>query len=354
MAKPLVVYVGTGGSGEGIYRLQMDQATGQLTRRDLTQAVGPGWVGLDPSERFLYAALRDKQVGSYAVDRASGRLTPLNAQPNGGGRAAHLSVDPTGQFVVTASWEAGTVTVVPLGADGRLGAATDVVQHSGTPGPHRDQTQARAHMCPFDPSGRWLLVTDLGLDRVYVYRLETATGKLAANSPPFVQVARGRGPRHIAFHPNGRLAYLINELDATMTAFSWDGEGGVLRELQTVSTLPDGWAGKKWAAQVAVHPAGRFVYGSNRGSGGESDDIAIFRIADSAGTMSLAGHAPTLGQVPRNFAIDPTGTFLLCAHQDSNTVVPFRIDQDSGALNPTGQMVEVVNPTCIQFAPSLG
>lgn len=352
-AKPLVVYFGTGANGEGIHLYEMNQQTGQLTRRDLTTVAAPGWIDLDPSERFLYASVADSKIASFAIHQTSGRLTPLNVQQNGDKGAPHLSIDRTGRFVVTASYGGGTVSVLPIGPDGRLGEVIDVAQHSGEPGPHPDQPQARAHQCPWDRSRRWIAVPDLGLDRVYVYGLDWATGKLIANDPPFVQVERGRGPRHIAFHPAGRFAYVINELNSTVTAFNWDSASGVLQELQTLSTLPDGWTGRQWSAQVVVHPSGRFVYGSNRGSGGDSDDIAIFRIDESTGLMTPAGHAETLGQVPRNFNIDPSGRFLICAHQNSPKIVPFAIDQQTGTLTPTGQIVEVANAICIQFAPGI-
>ena len=222
------------------------------------------------------------------------------------------------------------------------------------PGPHPDQTQAKAHQCPFDGAGRWIAVNDLGLDRTYVYRLDTASGKLIANVPPYIQFERGRGPRHLSFHPYGRLAYLINELSSEMTALRWDPAYGTFEEIQNESTLPFGWTGRKWSAQVVVHPSGRFVYGSNRGSGGDSDDIVIFRIDEGTGRMTLAGHAETLGQVARNFNIDPTGRFLICVNQDSDNAVVFRVDQESGLLTPTGQRVEVANAVCTQFAPSIG
>jgi 6-phosphogluconolactonase len=208
-------------------------------------------------------------------------------------------------------------------------------------------------MAAFDPSHRWLVVPDLGLDRLYVYRLDTASGELIANSPPYLQFERGRGPRHIAFHPNGRIGYVINELSSIMTVVTWDPTLGTFEEIQAESTLPEGWTGKKQSAEVVVHPSGQFVYGSNRGSGGESDDIVIFDIDQGTGRLTLAGHAPTLGRVPRNFNIDPAGRFLICPHQDSNNIVGFTIDQDTGGLTPTGQSVDVTNAICTQFAPTL-
>jgi 6-phosphogluconolactonase len=336
----------------------MDQESGQLTQRGVTEIKGRGWIELDPTERFLYAATDPDRIDSFAVDQTSGLLTPLNSSPTGTSSVSHLAVDPTSRFVVGASYGGGAVSVVSINPDGSLGGPTHVVQHQpgpgDIPGPHPDQTQAKAHQCPFDPSGRWIAVNDLGLDRTYAYRLDTASGKLIANAPALIQFARGRGPRHIAFHPGNRYAYVINELSSELTALRWDPAYGTFEEIVTVSSLPDGWTGRKWSAQVVVHPSGRFVYASNRGSGGPSDDIAIFQIDQSSGGVSLAGHAETLGQVARNFNIDPSGRFLICVHQDSDNAVVFRIDQETGMLTPTGEQVQVANAVCTQFAPSLG
>ncbi len=351
--RPLLVYFGTGANGQGIHLYEIDQASGLLAPRDLTPVAAPGWIDLDTTERFLYASIADSKVASFAIDQSSGRLTPLNERQNGTNGAPHLSIDRSGRWVVTASYGGGTVSVLPVGADGQLGEVVDLVQHVGEPGPHPNQTQPRAHQCPFDRSRRWIAVPDLGLDRVYVYRLDPDSGKLIASDTPYVEFERGRGPRHIAFHPNGRFAYVINELNSTMTALSWDSASGELTELQNVTTLPDGWSGRKWSAQVVVHPSGKFVYGSNRGSGGDSDDIVTYRIDEQTGLLTLAGHTGTQGQVPRNFNIDPTGRVLICAHQDSPNVVPFWIDQATGALTPTGQTLEVANVICVQFAPGI-
>ena len=289
----------------------------------------------------------------YHVVASGGSSGTRNQQPTGSGAATHISVDPAGRFVIGASYGSGTVSVLPIRPDGQLGGPTAVVQHAGEPGPHPNQTQPRAHMVTFDPSRRWVVVTDLGLDRLYVYHLDTATGELVANVAPYLQFERGRGPRHIAFHPNGRLAYVINELSSIMTVLTWDPDSGTFQEIQAESTLPEDWTGRKQSAQVVVHPSGQFVYGSNRGSGGDSDDIVILAIDQSTGRLTLAGHAETLGRVPRNFNIDPSGRFLICTHQDSNNVVPFTIDQETGALTPTGQSVEVTNAICTQFAPTV-
>ena len=345
----VIVYFGTGAMGKGIHTFALNRRTGFLTARDLVEAPAPGWITLDPTERLLYAATGDRAIASYRIDNASGSLTPLNTQSTGSGVDAHITVDPSGSFVIGASYDAGSVSVLPIQADGTVGSPTMVIEHHGEPGPHPNQTQAHAHMAAFDTSGRWLTVTDLGLDRLYVYQLDATHGTLAPGSTPYLQFQRGRGPRHIAFHPSGRFAYVINELSSIMTALTLDPANGVFEEIQAESTLPDGWTGRKQSAEVVVHPSGRFVYGSNRGSGGDSDDIVMFEIDPSTGRMTLGSHTPTLGRVPRNINIEPSGRLLVCPHQDSNDVVTFAIEPATGALTPIGQNVEVANAICTQF-----
>jgi 6-phosphogluconolactonase len=352
---PLVVYFGSSNRGKGIEVFEMDPGNGRLSKRGETVIAGRGWLALDPTESFLYAATDPDRIASFAVDKKTGALTPLNDSPTGTASVSHISVDPTGRFVVGASYGGGAVCVVSINDDGSLGDPTHVVQHSGeVPGPHPDQTQAKAHQSPFDPSGRWVVVNDLGLDRTYAYHLDTASGKLIPNAPGYIQVARGRGPRHIAFHPGNRFAYVINELSSELTALKWDPAYGTFEELQCESSLPPGWTGRKWSAQVVVHPSGRWVYASNRGSGGDEDDIAIFAIDQASGRISAAGHAGSGGKVARNFNIDPSGRFLISVGQDSDNAAVFAIDQQTGALTPTGQSVEVVNAVCTVFAPSIG
>jgi 6-phosphogluconolactonase len=357
-SRPLVVYFGTAARGRGIHVFELNQQTGQLSERGVTEIKGRGWIELDPSQRFLYAATDPDRIDAFAVDQATGLLTALNSSQTGTASVSHLSVDPSSRYVVGASYGGGAVCVVSIYPDGSLGGPTDVVKHvagpGDIPGPHGDQTQPKAHQCPFDPSGRWIAVNDLGLDRTYVYSLDAASGKLVANTPPYVQYARGRGPRHISFHPSNRFAYVVNELSSELTALAWDPETGVFTELQCESTLPAGWTGRKWSAQVVVHPSGKFVYASNRGSGGPSDDIAIFAIDQETGRIRAAGHAETFGEVARNFNIDPSGRWLIVVNQDGDNAVVYSIDPASGGLTPVGQPIALVNAVCTQFAPSIG
>jgi 6-phosphogluconolactonase len=352
------VYVGTYTSGEskGIYRLQLDLATGALTAEgEPTPAVNPSFLALHPGGRFLYAVSEtgdsrtDKSggVSAFAVDPRSGALTPLNQQPSGGPAPCHLWVDREGRHLLVANYWDGSVSVLPIGADGRLGAATARIQHQGK-GPNAERQEGpHAHSVTLDPANRFALVADLGIDAVAVYRFDGAKGTLTAHQPPRAALAPGSGPRHLAFHPDGRRAYVINELLSTITTFDYDAESGRLAERQTVGTLPAGFSGASFTAEVVVHPGGRFVYGSNRGH----DSLAVFSVDPATGALTPAGHHPTQGRWPRNFAIDPSGTFLLAANQNSDSVAVFRIDPARGALQPVGPPLRVPRPVCLRMAP---
>jgi 6-phosphogluconolactonase len=258
-----------------------------------------------------------------------------------------MSVDATGRFVLVANYGSGSVCVLPIGRDGGLGDAADVVQHQGSSVNPRRQQGPHAHSITLDAANRYAFAADLGIDKVMVYRLDTASGKLIPNDPPWAQVKPGAGPRHFDFHPSGKYAYLINELDSTITAFAYDASRGIIREIQTVPTLPADFRGASTCADVHVSPSGKFLYGSNRGH----DSIVIFRIDEATGRLSYVGHELTQGKTPRNFAIDPTGTFLLAANQNSDTIVTFRIDQQTGKLTPTGHVAEAPMPVCLKLMP---
>jgi 6-phosphogluconolactonase len=239
------------------------------------------------------------------------------------------------------------VAVLPIGADGRVSPASFVDQHSGSSVNPRRQEGPHAHQIPLDPTGRFALCPDLGMDQVFVYRLDGAAGRLQPNDPPGARLAPGTGPRHLEFHPSEPWVYVIGELGSTITAFEWDGARGALRELQTVSTLPEAHPGSDTTcADIHVAPSGRFVYGSNRGH----DSIAAFAIDEAGGTLTPLGQTPTGGRTPRSFAIDPSGTFLFVANQDTDTIVTFRLDADSGQLTPTGQVTNVPSPVCLKIA----
>ena len=278
---------------------------------------------------------------------ADGKLTPLNQQPSRGSAPCHLVVDRAGKTLLLANYGGGSVAAFPIGPDGRLGESTAFVQHSGSSTNPQRQKEPHAHSINLDAANRFAVAADLGLDKVLVYRFDAAKGTLSPNEPPSTSVKAGSGPRHFAFHPNGRNAYVINEIASTVTAFQYDAAQGVLKEVQTLSTLPKGYTGDTSTAEVQVHPSGKFLYGSNRGH----DSIAVFAI-EANGTLRYIENTPTGGSTPRNFGISPDGKYLLAANQKSDNVVVFRIDPKSGRLTSTGNTLEVPSPVCVKFLTS--
>jgi len=336
------------GRGKGIDVYRMDDASGDLTHlQTLAGVQNPHFLALHPNRRRLYSTNGGdaSAVSSFSIDEASGQLSLLNSQKSPGAGPTHLAVDPSGRLVVVANYAGGSVAAFPLEGDGRLAPHSDFHQHEGKLGPNpRRQDKPHAHMAGFDPSGRWVLVCDLGMDLTFVYAVDAAKGKLTRNelagqSPP------GAGPRHLAFHPSGRFVHVINELASSITTFAFDASAGALTPVQTISTLPAGFAGESIAAEVVVHPSGRIVYGSNRGH----DSLAIFRCDPATGLLTALGHESTRGQHPRHFDLDPSARFLYVANQDSDNVVVFRVDGETGALTATGHEVKVGSPSCVLF-----
>ncbi len=355
-AEPLRVYVGTYTSpkSKGIYLYELDLASGALESKGLAaELVNPSFLAIGPGGGFLYAVgemgvfqgTKGGAVSALAIDPASGRLALVNQQSSVGAGPCHVTVDREGKNVLAANYGGGSVACLPIGDDGRLKEATSFIQHEGSSVDPRRQKEPHAHSVNLDAAGRFAFVADLGLDKIMVYRLDAAAGKLTPNNPPSAAVASGAGPRHFAFHPGGRFAYVINELNSTVTAFAYDADRGALAIIQTVSTLPAGFSDVNYPAEIQVHPSGKFVYGSNRGH----NSIAIFAVAADSGKLTPVGHEPTGGKNPRNFGIDPTGRFLLAANQDSDNVVVFRIDAATGKLKSTGHSAEVGKPVCVKF-----
>jgi 6-phosphogluconolactonase len=349
------VFIGTytGGKSQGIYRARIDLSSGALSGLELAAKIkDPSFLAIHPSGKFLYAVgevgtFAGKTGGAlsaFAVDPASGNLKLLNQQSSRGAGPCHVNVDREGKNLLVANYGGGSVAVLPIEADGRLREASDFVQHAGKSVNPRRQERPHAHSINLDPAGRFAVVADLGLDKVLVYKFDAAAGRLIPNEPPHASVAPGAGPRHFAFHPSGRYAYVNNEIHSTVTAFRYDSTAGTLSELHTISTLPGEHKGNS-TAEVLVHPSGKFLYVSNRGH----DSLAIFRIDESTGRVSVVGHQPTGGKTPRNFAIDPTGQWILAENQSSDTIVAFKIDPQSGKLDPTGQKLEVPSPVCVRF-----
>jgi len=334
--------------GEGINVYQIDAATGNWTHVQLLKDLpNPSFLAFDRQKRTLYSAHGDGgEASSYRVDAPTGRLASLNRQPTNGKNGVSLAVDATNRFLVLANYSSGSVTVLPIGADGSLSPLTDLHPLPGKPGPHRaEQASSHPHDVVFDPRLRFIVVPDKGLDADFVFRLDTATGKLQPVDPPSVASRPGAGPRHAAFHPTAPWLYVINELDSTITTFRFDQDRGKLEALQVITTLPPSFTGNSTTAEVAVSPSGRFVYRSNRGH----DSFAIFAVDAATGVLAQVGWEPTQGKTPRFFAIEPSGTFLYAANQDSDTIVTFRVDQGTGKLAPTGQIVKTGSPSSIVF-----
>lgn len=353
------VYLGTytGGDSEGIYLSELDMATGKLSAPQLAaESVNPSFLAIHPTKPLIYAVgeISDFQgkksggVSAFAVDPKTGKLKLINQQPSIGAGPCHLTVDATGRNVLVANYGGGSVACLPINEDGSLREASSFIQHKGSSVNPQRQEGPHAHSINVDAANRIAVAADLGLDKVLIYRLDAADGKLTPNDPPSVSVPAGGGPRHFAWHPNGKFAYTNNEITSSVTTFSYDAETGELKPLQTISTLPDGYDGSNNStAETRVHPSGRFVYVSNRGH----NSIAIFTVDPSTGKLTPTGHESTRGEIPRNFNLDPTGTYLLAANQDTNNVVVFRINPKTGGLTPTGSEINVSSPVCVRFVP---
>lgn len=358
----MYIYVGTytrslphvQAKSEGIYLLKMDPTSGALAHvSKITGVDNPSYLTVHPSGNYLYAVNEvgdfggkaSGAVSAFAIDATSGELTFLNQESTDGAAPCHLCVDRTGRYLLTANYTGGSVCVHPIGSDGRLGKMSDFIQHVGSSVNPQRQQEPHAHSFTIAADNRFAYAADLGLDQVLIYAFNADQGKLTPAAQTGVHVHPGAGPRHFDFHPNGRYAYVINELDSTMTAFAYQASSGRLTELQSITTLPAGFEGRSHCADVHVHPSGNFVYGSNRGH----DSIAIFAIDPNSGLLTTVGHESTQGKIPRNFVIDPTGTFLLAANQNTDTVVVFRIDQTTGKLTPTGHVLDVPTPVCLKF-----
>jgi 6-phosphogluconolactonase len=353
-SQKLLVYIGTytQGQSKGIYLTRLDLGRGTLQPATVAaETANPSFLAVPAHGMFLYAigelsqlaGKRGGAISAFAIEPADGKLTLLNQQSTRGAGTCHLVIDRTGKYVVVANYGGGSVSCLPIEADGRLGEVVCLMQHKGSSINRHRQEGPHAHGVSLDAVNRFLFVPDLGLDKVMIYRFDENRGILTANDPAFVAAVAGAGPRHFAFHPNGRYAYVINELNSTLTAMSYDAERGVLRPLQNVSTLPARFHGTNTCAEVQVHPSGKFVYGSNRGH----DSIVAFAIDAQTGKLRYISHESTRGKEPRNFAIDPSGRYLLAANQSSDNVVVFRIDPSTGRLRATGSTVHVPMPVCV-------
>ncbi|HET7842495.1 MAG TPA: lactonase family protein [Terriglobia bacterium] len=372
---PILAYAGTysnplgpegsPGRGEGIYLLEMNPATGALKVRDLFRNdQNPSWVALDASRTHLYSVnetgtymgANSGSVSSYSIDRASGRLTLLNTVSSEGAGTCHLSVHPSGKYVLVANYDGGTFAVLPVRSDGSLGAASDVKHQVGLPGPQNASSGPRgnfaisghdaphAHMIDAEPSGRFVIGADLGTDRLMIWKLDLEKGTLIPNDPASVALPPGDGPRHFVFHPKGRWMYSLQEEASTLVGFDFDAQAGKLTAQQTLSSLPEGFAGTNFTSEVRVSSDGRFVYAANH----LHDSIAIFSVAET-GKLAYVGAEWTRGDYPRSITLDPTGNFLYSCNQRADAITVFRIERKTGKLTFTGEYVAVGTPAILVF-----
>lgn len=351
-------YIGTytGPKSKGIYVAEFDPTTGSLSTPKLAvETKSPSFLAVHPSKKFLYAVgeaglAKGKKgggVSAFAIDAKTGMLTFLNSQASGGNGPCHISLDKTGKCALVANYSSGSVASLPIQEDGKLKEAATIINHKGVAADLKRQQGPHGHSINPDPTNRFALAADLGLDRVYVYRLDAEKGTLEPHEPPYASLKPVDGPRHLAFHPSGKWVYVINEIRCTVTAFAYDPVLGTLTEFQSLSTIP-GEIGENFStAEIVAHPNGKFVYGSNRGH----DSIAGYSVDQETGRLTSLGQTPALCKMPRNFVIDPSGKFLLTEGHLSNDVHIFRIDTESGKLTATGTKIEVGSPVCIRFVP---
>jgi 6-phosphogluconolactonase len=348
-AADFLMYVGTytGPASKGIYVYRFDAATAKMTSLGLAAASqNPAYLAIRPGGDYLYAVneVREGRVSTFRADRKSGKLTPVGSFSSRGDGPCALSVDPSGKYVMAANYGSGSVALYRIKADGSLEEA-GFDQHTGKGADPKRQEGPHAHAAIFSPDGRYALSADLGVDRIYVYRVGGAASALEALEP--ARLAPGSGPRHLEFHPNGKFVYSINELTATVTAFAWNA--GALTEIETVPALPAGYAGPKSGAEIAIHPNGGFLYVSTRG---DSNDIAVFAIDAAKGTLTLVEHVASGGRNPRYIGFDATGEYLVAANQETNNVVVFRVNAKTGKLTDTGMQIGIGAPVCVKFAPA--
>jgi len=355
-AEQALLFVGTytGGPSRGISSFRFDTDTGQIQPLGLAAEIeNPSFLVMHPHLPVLYSVSEIGQyqgeesgaVASFAVDETTGTLEPMGSVASRGAHPCHLAVDDSGHWLFVANYTGGNVAVLPLDERGVLGPASCVVQHEGSSVNPERQEAAHAHAVTLSPDERFVVVADLGLDQLVVYRLDKQHGRLTPNDPPFVRARPGAGPRHLTFSPDGRFTWVINELNSTITTYAWQQRKGVLEARQSVSTLPEGWQGVNTTAEVVVSTDGTVLYGSNRGH----DSIAVFTIDEASGSLTPVGRTPTRGLNPRHFCLAPGGGFLLAANQGSHAVVVFRREQGGTRLVPTGSAVSVDSPVCVCF-----
>jgi 6-phosphogluconolactonase len=358
-AHDALVYVGTytGKESKGIYFYRLQDTT--LVPMGLAgETPSPSFLAIDQKRRLLFAVNETNTfqgkpsggVSSFAIDPATGKLTLLSQQASMGTGPCHIALDKEITNAIVANYSSGSVAVFPISADGKLGEASDVKQHQGSSVNPQRQKGPHAHCITFDPAGRFVFVCDLGLDKVMIYRFDPEHGKLTPNDPAFAEAPKGAGPRHMVFRPDGKFAYVVNEMGSTVTTYAYDADKGRLRTIESISTLPADFNGANTTAEIAVHPSGKFLYASNRGS----DSIALFKIDPASGKLTWVEAQKTGGKTPRFFAIESTGKLMVIANQNSSTLVLAPIDAASGAIKPSAASIPCPSPVSAVFLPPAG
>lgn len=360
MTERIYLYVGTytrpapyleDTNGEGIYVYNFDSMTGELSFVSLTEHIdNPSFLAIDPQKRHLYAASEvwlwpEGRLSAFEIDQDSGELSYLNVQPTRGAITAYVSVEQSGRMALLANFWTSSVVTFPINDDGSLEPVQARVLHEGSGSIPGRQDAPHPHFIAPDPQNRYAIVADLGIDKVLVYRTDLEARALMPSAASTLELEPGAGPRHVAFHPNGEYAYVIKEMNSTISALAYNASEGNLELLQTVPALPDDFDGESHCADIHVSPSGRFLYGSNRGH----DSLVIYEIDEGTGKLNYVGHQSTLGRTPRNFTFDPTGDFLLVGNQDSDSIVTFRVNQDTGLLEQAGPIAEVPTPVCLKM-----
>ncbi|MGP8156760.1 MAG: lactonase family protein [Candidatus Acidiferrales bacterium] len=342
--------------GHGFSVARFDTRTGALTKLEfLQQSADPGFFVIARDGRHIYTAnevdtYHGQPTGflsAYAVDPATAQMTLINEQLSAGAGPAYVSLDKTGRYLFVANYAGGTIAAFALNPDGGIGQRTAFFQHTGKSVNPARQNAPHPHSIRVDPTNHFALVPDLGLDKIFIYRFDASDGSLTPNDPPFATVAPGSGPRHLDFDPAGRFVYVMNEMAGKVTVFAWDSSHGALTEVQTISSLPEGFTGTNTSAEIRVHPSGRFLYCTNRGD----NSIAVFKVNSASGRLTFIQRVPTQGKMPRNFDFDPTAHWLLVANHDSDNVVLFKINLATGKLTPQGAPVSVPMPFAVRFLP---
>jgi 6-phosphogluconolactonase len=347
----LVVGTYTGGKSEGIYLFKFNSQDASFKEISHVATSNPSFLVVSPDQKFIYAVAEDAknnnggEIAAFSFNKEKGEINFINKQLSAGDHPCYVDIDKTGKWVFAGNYSSGSLSVLPVNADGSLGEATSIIRHEGTGKDPRRQEKPHVHCTIMSPDNKWLYVPDLGIDKVMIYSFDEKTGKLSAAKQPFAASTAGAGPRHFTFHPNGRFGYLVEELSGHVVAYQMTN--GELKFLQRTSTLPRGKAGYAGSADIHVSPDGKFLYASNRG---DFNNIAIFKIDANTGKLAIVGFQSTLGKAPRNFNFDPSGNYLLVGNQDSDEIVIFKRNLKSGTLEDTGKRIGIGKPVCLKWA----